>query len=116
MDRPGSGRTGTPRSGNGDAQLLRDAAGRLERLARRTTAGDWRVSGLLASRPEVVASFPGGGAQHVAEARSGTAAWITALSPVLAGPLAAWLRAAATAEPVDPSAVAVARVLDDRLP
>lgn len=116
MDRPGSGGIGTPRSGAGEAQLLRDAADRLEDLARRTTAGDWCISGLLASRPEVIASFPGGGAQHVAEARSGTAAWIAALSPALAGPLAAWLRAAARVDPVDPSAVAVARVLSDRLP
>ena len=120
MDRPGSGGSGAPgsgtgRSGTGEAQLLRHAADRLEGLARRTTAGDWRISGLLASRPEVVA-FSEGGAQHVAEARSGTAAWIAALSPALAGPLAAWLRAAAAVDPVDSSARAVARVLSDRLP
>ena len=62
------------------ANLLRDVADRLEELARRTTAGDWRVGGLLASRPEVVALLADGGTQHVAEARSGTAAWIAALS------------------------------------
>ena len=121
MDRPGTGGIGPPgsgagRSGTGAPQLLRDAADRLEDLARRTTGGDWRVRGLLASRPEVVAAFLDGGEQHVAEARSGTAAWIAALSPALAGPLTAWLRAAAAAEPVDPSATALARALLDRLP
>ncbi len=35
------------------------AADRLEALAARTTPGDWRVGGLLASRPEVVAHRPG---------------------------------------------------------
>lgn len=115
MDQCGPGRFPTARTGAGDARLLREAADRLDELARRTTSGDWRVSGLLASRPEVVASFPGGGEQHVAEARSGTAAWIAALSPALAGPLAAWLRAVAAVGPVGPSAVAVARLLVDRL-
>ncbi|MGY1640940.1 hypothetical protein ACI782_07355 [Geodermatophilus sp. SYSU D00703] len=87
-------------------------ADRLEALAARTTPGDWRVGGLLATRPEVVAHLPDGGTEHVAEARAGTGAWIAALSPALAGPLAAWLRAAA---PSDPSAVAFAEALLARL-
>ncbi|MFP5372319.1 MAG: hypothetical protein ACLGI3_16445 [Actinomycetes bacterium] len=116
MDEPDSGDLRATRTQAGDARLLRDAADRLEGLARRTTAGDWRVGGLLATRPEVVAVLPEGGAQHVAEARSGTAVWIAALSPALAGPLTEWLRAAARADPVDPGALAVARVLSDRLP
>jgi hypothetical protein len=90
--------------------VLRAAADRLEELAARTTGGTWRAGGLLASRPEVVAVLPDGSTQHVAEARAGTAEWIRALSPALAGPLAAWLRAAAVA-PVEPAALAVARVL-----
>jgi hypothetical protein len=97
-----------------DADLLREAADRLERLAVRTTAGDWRTGGLLASRPEVIAHGPDGGTEHVAEARAGTGAWITALSPAVAGPLVSWLRSAA--ERPDPAATAFARVLVDRLP
>lgn len=97
------------------AHLLRTAADRLATLAARTTPGDWRVGGLLATRPEVIAHAPDGGTEHVAEARADTAAWIAALSPVVAGPLAAWLRAAA-ADPVDEAATAVARVLLHRLP
>jgi hypothetical protein len=93
-----------------DAQLLTAAADRLEELAARTTGGCWTVRGLLASRPEVVAELPDGTTEHVAEARGRTAEWIRTLSPALAGPLAAWLRAAA-GEPVDPSALAVARLL-----
>ena len=100
--------------------LLRAAADRLEQLAGRTTPGDWRVSGLLATRPEMVAhrsSADGEDAtEHVAEARAGTAAWITALSPAVGLPLADWLRAAAEAPSVEPAATAVARVLLDRLP
>ncbi|MGK5173619.1 hypothetical protein [Geodermatophilus sp. CPCC 205761] len=95
--------------------LLR-AADRLERLAARTTPGDWRTGGLLATRPEVIAHLPDGGTEHVAEARAGTGAWIAALSPALAAPLAAWLRAAAAARPPDPAAEAFARELLDRLP
>jgi hypothetical protein len=98
------------------ATSLHTAAGRLDSLAARTTPGDWRPGGLLASRPEVVAHRPDGSTEHVAEARAGTGAWIAALSPAVAGPLAAWLRAAAAADPVEPAAVAVARVLLDRLP
>ena len=103
-----------------DRALLRTAADRLEALAARTTAGDWRTGGLLATRPEVIAhrdSASGGAStEHVAEARSGTAAWISALSPALAAPLADWLRAAAAAPTVDPAATAVARTLVERLP
>jgi hypothetical protein len=93
-----------------DPALLLAAADRLDSLAARTTAGSWELTGLLASRPEVVARFADGSTEHVAEARARTAEWIRTLSPALAGPLAAWLRAAA-GEPVDPSALAVARLL-----
>ena len=98
-----------------DRALLRTAADRLEALAARTTAGDWRAGGLLASRPEVIAHRDGG-TEHVAEARAGTAAWITAVSPAVGAPLADWLRAAADAPVVEPAATAVARVLLERLP
>ena len=98
-----------------DHALLRTAADRLERLAGRTTAGDWRTGGLLATRPEVIAHSDGG-TEHVAEARAGTAAWITALSPAVGPPLTAWRRAAADARVVEPAATAVARVLLERLP
>ncbi len=87
------------------------AADRLEQLAARTTGGDWRLDGLLATRPEVVAHTDDGGTEHVAEARARTAEWIAALSPALAGPLAAWLRAAADADPAQAAAADVARVL-----
>jgi hypothetical protein len=97
------------------ADLLRTAADRLEALAARTTPGDWRVAGLLATRPEVVAHTPDGGTEHVAEARANTAAWIAALSPAVTGPLAAWLRSAAEIDPAT-EALAVARVLLDHLP
>jgi hypothetical protein len=100
---------------SGDGSLLRTAAERLELLAGRTTAGDWRSGGLLASRPEVVAHYADGSTEHVAEARAGTARWITALSPAIAGPLTAWLRSAADGDAVDPAAVALARTLLDRL-
>jgi hypothetical protein len=101
-----------------DRALLRMAADRLDRLAARTTPGNWKTAGLLASRPEVIAhrdpADGDAGTEHVAEARSGTAAWITAFSPAVAPPLAAWLRAAAG----NPSAeaTALARVLLERLP
>jgi hypothetical protein len=97
------------------AILLLEAARRLEELAARTTPGDWRLAGLLASRPEVVAHQPDGSTEHVAEARRNTAAWIMALSPAVAAPLAAWLRTAA-AEPADGVAVDLARVLIERMP
>jgi hypothetical protein len=99
-----------------DAADLRTAADRLERLAGRTTGGDWRLAGLLATRPEVIAHASDGGTEHVAEARARTGEWIAALSPDLAAPLAAWLRAAADAQPVDAAAAAVARLLLQRLP
>ena len=99
-----------------DREALLAAAERLESLAARTTAGDWRTGGLLASRPEVVAHFPDGGTEHVAEARAGTAAWITALSPAIAGPLVIWLRAAAEGDAVDLAAVPLAHALLSRLP
>ncbi|MCZ2860051.1 hypothetical protein [Blastococcus sp. VKM Ac-2987] len=114
MTAPGSPDVADP-APRGDAALLREVADRLEALAARTTPGDWRLAGLLASRPEVVASGPDGGTEHVAEARTRSAAWIAALSPAAAAPLAAWLRAAADG-PVPPAAVAVARQLADRLP
>jgi hypothetical protein len=98
-----------------DAALLRTAAERLTELAGRTTAGDWRLGGLLASRPEVVAHRPDGGTEHVAEARAGSARWIAALSPGVAGPLADWLRAAAGQDPPDDAALRLARLLLDRL-
>ena len=98
------------------ATLLRSAADRLEALAARSTPGDWRPAGLLASRPEVVAHRDDGSTEHVAEARTDSAAWIRALSPDVAGPLAALLRAAAGAGPVEPAARELAAVLLRRLP
>ena len=96
-------------------ELLRAAADRLEWLAARSTTGDWRIGGLLASRPEVIA-HRAGETEHVAEGRAGTAAWIAALSPAVAGPLAAWLRSAAAHDAVDDAAIELARVLLARLP
>jgi hypothetical protein len=99
----------------GSEALLREAAQRLETLAGRTTPGDWRLTGLLATRPEVVAVGADGGTEHVAEARAGSGAWIAALSPAVGAPLAALLRAAADTEPIDPRATDLARVLLERL-
>jgi hypothetical protein len=99
-----------------DAELLRTVAARIDDLAARATAGDWRSGGLLATRPEVIAHRPDGGTEHVAEARSASAAWIAALSPAVAGPLADWLRLAAERSPVEPPALDLARILLDRLP
>jgi len=103
-----------------DASVLRAAADRLELLAARTTGGDWRLGGLLATRPEVVAHAPDGGTEHVSEARARTGEWIAALSPTIAAPLADWLRGAARAEaegePVARAAVQLARALLSRLP
>ena len=96
--------------------LLLTAADRLEALAARTTPGDWRPGGLLATRPEVVAHGPDGGTEHVAEARARTAEWIAALSPAVAPALVGWLRAATARAPVDPEAAALAAVLLERLP
>jgi hypothetical protein len=93
-----------------DAAVLRAAADRLEALAARTTAGTWELTGLLATRPEVVARSADGRTEHVAEARAHTGDWIAATSPALAAPLAAWLRSTAQG-PVPAEALAVARVL-----
>jgi hypothetical protein len=93
-----------------ERRLLHAAADRLEQLAARTTGGVWTAAGLLATRPEVVARFPDGSTEHVAEARAATAGWIVAVHPGLAGPLAGWLRAAATGAR-SPEALAVARSL-----
>jgi hypothetical protein len=108
MDGGGIGQTGPVE--DPDVEVLLAAADRLAALAARTTGGSWTLRGLLASRPEVVAELADGATEHVAEARARTAEWIQALSPALAGPLVAWLRDAARA-PVDPQALAVARVL-----
>ena len=100
-----------------DVTALLAAADRIEALAARTTPGDWRPAGLLASRPEVVAHRAGGGTEHVAEARAASGAWIAALSPAVAGPLAACLRAAAGASgPVPGELLNLALVLRGRLP
>ena len=99
-----------------DATALLAAADRVERLAARTTPGNWRPAGLLASRPEVIAHRADGGTEHVAEARAGSGAWIAAFSPALAGPLVDLLRTAAARPEADAAAVALARALLDRLP
>ena len=99
-----------------DVTALLTAADRIEALAARTTPGDWRPAGLLASRPEVVAHRADGGTEHVAEARAGSGAWIAAFSPVVAGPLVDLLRAAAARPVPEPAAVVLARGLLDRLP
>lgn len=88
----------------------------VERLAAATTGGDWRPGGLLATRPEVIAHYDGGGTEHVAEARAGSARWITTVSPAVAPALAEWLRAAARADEVDAAALSFARTLRSRLP
>jgi hypothetical protein len=97
-----------------DAELLRTAADRLESLASRSTPGDWRIGGLLATRPEVIAHALDGSTRHVAEARADSARWIAALSPAVGEPLAAWLRAA-TDDP-RPEALALAKLLVSALP
>src|SRR5829696_6013830 len=102
--------------GMDDRALIRSVADRLEALAGRTTPGDWRITGLLVSRPEVVAHRPDGGTEHVAEARERTAPWIVALSPAVAGPLVTMLRIAGGADPLEPAAVELARELAVRLP
>ena len=99
-----------------DRDLLRTVADRLEGLGRRSTAGDWRIGGLLASRPEVVAHRPDGTTEHVAEARAASAGWLAAVSPAVAQPLAQWLREAAGTDPVPSAALELARVLAARLP
>ena len=94
-------------------QTVLAAADALETLAAQTTAGDWTLGGLLASRPEVVALHLDGSTEHVAEARAATARWITVLSPALAPTLAAWLR---SSRDDDSAAVAFAEELLSRLP
>ena len=98
------------------AALLHAAADRLETLAARSTPGDWRLTGLLASRPEVVALRPDGSTEHVAEARAASGAWIAALSPAVAAPLAAAHRAAAEEPAGAGHLVELAGVLLARLP
>jgi len=98
-----------------ETHLLRTAADRLEALAARTTPGEWRLGGLLASRPEVIAHSPDGGTEHVADARARTGEWIAALSPAVAPALCAWLRQAADRQPVAPEALALADQLLARL-
>ncbi|MER7079940.1 hypothetical protein SAMN02982929_05802 [Saccharopolyspora kobensis] len=90
-------------------------ADRIERLAGASTGGDWRGGGLLATRPDVVAHFADGSTEHVAEARARSARWIAVFSPAVAGPLVEWLRSAARAAEVDPAALALARVVQERL-
>lgn len=88
------------------------AADQLEALAARTTAGDWRLGGLLASRPEMVAHRADGSTEHVADARAASGEWIAALSPALAPTLVAWLR---SADGDDSAAVAFAEEMLERL-
>lgn len=90
------------------------AADRLEALTARTTSGEWRIGGLLATRPEVIAEFADGKTEHIADARAATAAWIATLSPAVARPLAAWLRSAADTLPIAPAALSFARALTSR--
>ena len=80
-----------------DPLVLRRAARELEELRGRTPGGTWETTGLLASRPEVVARYDDGSTEHVAEARARTAPWNVGLSPAVVEPLPAWLRATADA-------------------
>jgi hypothetical protein len=73
---------------------LRRAADLLARLAAGSTDGRWRVGGLLATRPEIVAHREDG-TEHVAEARAGSARWIVTMQPAVAPHLVGWLRGAA---------------------
>ena len=99
-----------------DRALMRSVADRLEVLAARTTAGDWRAEHLLASRPEIKAHRPDGGTEHVAEARARSAAWIAGMSPAIATPLVTMLRVAAAADTLEQAAVDLTHVLAFRLP
>lgn len=87
------------------------AADLIEQLAAVAPTGRWRVTGLLASRPEVVAERDDGSTEHVAEARAGSARWIAALSPATAPHLVRWLRDAACRETVDAEALSFARAV-----
>ncbi|GDY32980.1 hypothetical protein [Gandjariella thermophila] len=91
---------------------LRRAADLLETLAAGSTAGRWRVGGLLATRPEIIA-HQHGGTEHVAEARSSSARWIVTMQPAVAPHLAGWLRAAArgAGDEVDEHALRFARAV-----
>lgn len=92
-------------------ETLEAAADLIELLAAVAPAGRWRVGGLLASRPEVIAEREDGSSEHVADARAGSARWIAALSPATAPALVQWLRHAARREPVDAEALSFARTL-----
>jgi len=104
------------------AALLRRAAEHVERLSAVVPDGSWSARGLLASRPEIVAEDAAGNTEHVAEARARSARWIVTMSPALAPPLVAWLRATAAdldrggsrpGSPTTTAAVALARTLLD---
>jgi hypothetical protein len=99
----------------GERHELLSAAEALERLAAVSTGGQWRLGGLLATRPEIIAHREDGTTEHVAEARADSARWIATLSPMLARPLADWLRSAARADPIDAAAMSFARALRHRL-
>jgi hypothetical protein len=79
------------------ATLLRSAARHLEGLRARAPGGTWEITGLLASRPEVVARYDDGSTEHVAEARARSAPWIVGLAPAVVEPLLDWLRSTADA-------------------
>jgi hypothetical protein len=100
----------------GERRELIASAQALEQLAAASTDGEWKVGGLLATRPEIVAHGHDGSTEHVAEARMHSAAWITTLSPALAPFLANWLRSAAHNNTIDSAAVSFARALRCRLP
>jgi hypothetical protein len=93
----------TVRAAAPDGEPLRRAADRIEALRGRTPGGEWRVAGLLATRPEVVTRLDDGSSEHVADARARTASWIVTLAPPVAGPLVDWLRT--TADAVESGAV-----------
>lgn len=96
------------------ARTLEAAADLIEHLAAVSPAGRWRVGGLLATRPEVIAERDDGGSEHVAEARAGSARWIAAMSPATAPALVQWLRNAARRDPVEAEALSFARALLER--
>lgn len=82
---------------DGRAASLREAARVLEELRSRAPGGRWEITGLLASRPEIVARYDDGSTEHVAEARARTAPWIVGLAPDVAAPMVDWLRRSADA-------------------
>lgn len=89
------------------------AADVMEQLSARSTGGRWAVRGLLATRPEVIAHYEDGGTEHVAEARAGTARWISTLSPATAPHLVRWLRTTAGADQLDASVAVAALTFAD---